>query len=53
MVNDTRSHTAGIWQRHAALPLAGGLRLRRMAYLPWINLLPEEACDWNYAQHLD
>ncbi len=32
---------------------AAGLLLLRAAYLPWINLFPEEAYYWNYAQHLD
>ena len=27
--------------------------LLRAAYLPWINLFPEEAYYWNYSQHLD
>ncbi len=44
--------------RHAAwtepmLLLAAGLFLMRLVYLPWINLFPEEAYYWNYAQHLD
>ncbi len=30
-----------------------GVALLRMVYLPWINLFPEEAYYWNYAQHLD
>ena len=53
-VDDARDPTtAGVWRRHAALWLAGGLVLLRVAYLPWINLFPEEAYYWNYAQHLD
>ena len=32
---------------------AGGLVLLRLAYLPWVNLFPEEAYYWNYSQHLD
>ena len=49
----TRGTTAAIWRRHTALLLAAGLVLLRTAYLPWINLFPEEAYYWNYAQHLD
>ncbi len=44
---------ASVWRRHVALWLAGGLVLLRAVYLPWINLFPEEAYYWNYAQHLD
>ena len=50
---DTRDPPAGVWRRHAALGLAVGLVLLRVAYLPWINLFPEEAYYWNYSQHLD
>ena len=41
-----------LWQEPALL-LAGALFLLRLLYLPWINLFPEEAYYWNYAQHLD
>ena len=33
--------------------IAAALLALRAAYLPWINLFPEEAYYWNYAQHLD
>ena len=39
--------------RHGAWLAAAGLVLLRLVYLPWINLFPEEAYYWNYAQHLD
>ena len=39
--------------REPALLAAGALVLLRLLYLPWINLFPEEAYYWNYAQHLD
>ena len=41
------------WRRHPALLLAVGLFVLRSAYLPWINLYPEEAYYWNYSRHLD
>ena len=41
-----------LW-REPALLLAGACFLLRLLYLPWINLFPEEAYYWNYAQHLD
>jgi dolichol-phosphate mannosyltransferase len=40
------------WQEPALL-LAGVLILLRAVYLPWIELYPEEAYYWNFAQHLD
>ena len=49
---DPRSIHAPLW-REPALLLAGVLFLLRLFYLPWINLFPEEAYYWNYAQHLD
>ena len=41
-----------LW-REPTLLLAGAFFLLRLLYLPWINLFPEEAYYWNYAQHLD
>ena len=41
-----------LWKEPTLL-LAGALFLLRLLYLPWINLFPEEAYYWNYAQHLD
>ena len=41
-----------LWKEPPLL-LAGALFLLRILYLPWINLFPEEAYYWNYAQHLD
>ena len=52
-LDNAHGAAAGVWRRHAALLLAGGLLALRAAYLPWINLFPEEAYYWNYSQHLD
>ena len=52
-LDNARDAAAVVWRRHAALLVAGGLLALRVAYLPWINLFPEEAYYWNYAQHLD
>jgi hypothetical protein len=41
-----------LW-REPALLLAGVLIFLRAVYLPWIELYPEEAYYWNFAQHLD
>jgi dolichol-phosphate mannosyltransferase len=41
-----------VW-REPALLLAAALILLRAIYLPWIELFPEEAYYWNFAQHLD
>jgi dolichol-phosphate mannosyltransferase len=41
-----------LW-REPALLLAGVLILLKAVYLPWIDLYPEEAYYWNFAQHLD
>ena len=47
-----RAVHGSLW-REPALLLAGAFFLLRLLYLPWINLFPEEAYYWNYAQHLD
>ena len=47
-----RAVQSPLWKEPALL-LAGAFFLLRIAYLPWINLFPEEAYYWNYAQHLD
>ncbi len=41
-----------LWREPAFL-LLSGLILLRAFYLPRVELLPEEAYYWNYAQHLD
>ena len=48
-----RDRSSLSWQSRAPLLWAAALVVLRVIYQPWINLFPEEAYYWNYAQHLD
>ncbi len=45
--------TSTVWWRVFAIAVLGYVLLLRLAFVGGVNLIPEEAYYWNYAQHLD